>query len=279
MTMTDDKPEHDQAGQKADNSATPWKIATAILAVLVVAGAAVFSQRSQTGSPQTVPAATVTVTVSGAGESSMPADPGAAAESPAADAAPTPGSREEFLLSLARRQEGDPLAKGRVDAPVVMTEWADYRCPFCSVFGEETLPQLQPLIDDGTLRVEFRDLAIFGDESVNAAAGARAAGNQGLFWEFQLALYKELPNNGHPPVSDDLVVKIARQVGVSDMARFEADYRSEETRALVTKDTEEAKQLGVNSTPTFVVGSQVVQGAQPVDVFQKVIAEEKDKAA
>lgn len=277
--MTDDKPEQDQTGQKADNPALPWKISTAVLAVLLVAGVAVFSQRSQTESPKAVPAATVTVTVPGAGESSMPADPGAAAESPAADPAPTPGSREEFLLSLARRQEGDPLAKGRVDAPVVMTEWADYRCPFCSVFGEETLPQLQPLIDDGTLRVEFRDLAIFGDESVNAAAGARAAGNQGLFWEFQLALYKELPNNGHPPVGDDLVLRIAREVGVADIARFETDYRSTEIRDAVAKDTEEAKELGVTSTPTFLVGSQVVQGAQPVEAFQKVIVEEKDKAA
>ena len=58
---------------------------------------------------------------------------------------------EAFLIeTLPRRVDGDPLAMGSPDAPVVLTEWADYRCPFCSVWAEETLPQLQHYIDDGT---------------------------------------------------------------------------------------------------------------------------------
>ncbi|MDO5082030.1 disulfide bond formation protein [Arachnia propionica] len=247
--------------------ARPWKVATAVLAVLAVAGIAVFSQQGQRTAQ---PAATATVTVTAA-----PGDPAAPADPTAAGQTTTSQGQQEALLSLPRRQEGDPMAKGRVDAPVVMTEWADYRCPFCSVFGEETLPKLQPLIDDGTLRVEFRDFAIFGDDSVNAAAAARAAGQQGLFWEFQLALYEALPNQGHPPVGDDLVMQIAQQVGVADMARFEADYRSEETRQAVRADSAEAQQLGVSSTPTFVVGGQVVSGAQPIEVFQQVIEQER----
>lgn len=263
--MTNDKSTPNPASQKAD-PARPWKVATAVLAVILVAGAAVFTQRSQLTAE---PAATTAVTVT--------AGANAPVESPSAATQTSQGQQDqaEFLLSLPRRQEGDPMAKGRVDAPVVMTEWADYRCPFCSVFGEQTLPQLQSLIDDGTLRVEFRDLAIFGDDSVNAAAAARAAGKQGRFWEFQLALYQELPDQGHPPVGDELVLRIAQQVGVGDLTQFEADYRSEEVRQAVLADSAEAQELGVKSTPTFVVGSQVVSGAQPIEVFQEVIAQEK----
>ncbi len=40
--------------------------------------------------------------------------------------------RRWLLTELPRREEGDPLARGRVDATIVMTEWADYRCPYCS---------------------------------------------------------------------------------------------------------------------------------------------------
>ncbi|MDO5067981.1 MAG: thioredoxin domain-containing protein [Propionibacteriaceae bacterium] len=262
----------DAGGSQKDDSARPWKIATAVLSVLLVAGFAVFTQGAQRGAQ---PGATTTVTVTAAPGDAASADAGAAGQAPVEQAEKQ--AQRDGLLSLPRRQEGDPMAKGRVDAPVVMTEWADYRCPFCSVFGEQTLPKLQPLIDDGTLRIEFRDFAIFGDDSVNAAAAARAAGQQGRFWEYQLALYQALPDQGHPPVGDDLVMQIAQQVGVADMARFEADYRAEETRRAVKADSEEAQQLGVKSTPTFVVGGQVVSGAQPVEVFQQVIEQEKGR--
>ena len=149
----------------------------------------------------------------------------------------------------------------------------------CAVFAEDTLPKLQPLIDDGTLRVEFRDLAVFGDDSVTAAAAARAAGKQGLFWEFQDALHRRLPNQGHPEVKDDLVMEVATQIGVPDMTAFEADYRSEETRAAVKAETAEGRQMGVNGTPFFFVGTRPVSGAQPVEVFQQIIAQEKEKLA
>ena len=62
---------------------------------------------------------------------------------------------------------------------------------------------------------------------------------------------------------------------MADLTRFEADYRSDEVRQAVTNDSAEAQQLGVTSTPTFVVGGQVVSGAQPIEVFQEVIAKEK----
>ncbi len=244
--------------------ARPWKIATVVLAVALALTLGMLSQRMQAAPPAETPVLSGPASATGAGPTAAPS----------ADA-----SRDAFYRSLAKRQEGDPMAKGSIDAPVVMIEWADYRCPFCSVFAEDTLPQLQSLIDDGTLRIEFRDMAIFGEDSVNAAAGARAAGAQGKFWEFQAALYKRLPNQGHPDVKDDLVLEVAKEVGVAELAAFEAAYRSEETRQAVAKDTSDAQSLGVNSTPTFLVGTQVVQGAQPADAFKEVIKAERAKAS
>ena len=252
-------------GAKKKDVAAFYKIAVVVLSIIVVGLLAVMSQNStQSATPQ----ATTTVTVTqGAGEPQE--------QQPPAEEAPQDNEeRDAFLLDLPRRVDGDPLAKGSLDAKIVMTEWADYRCPFCSVFTEDTLPLLQPLIDDGTLRIEFRDLAIFGDDSVNAAAGARAAGAQGLYWEFASALYVSLPNQGHPPVGNDEVTAIAQQVGVPDMDKFQADYLSPETRDAVASDSAEAQSFGISGTPAFLVGTEFISGAQPIEVFEQVIAQE-----
>ncbi|MGO1385084.1 MAG: DsbA family protein [Arachnia sp.] len=261
-------PAHEQEPRTGPSApkkdATPfYKVAVVVLSVIVVGLLAVMSQNSSQGAS---PEATATVTVTaGGGEQKPEQQPQENAEDP---------ERDAFLLDLPRRTEGDPLAKGDVDAEIVMTEWSDFRCPFCSVFAEDTLPLLQPLVDDGTLRIEFRDLAIFGDDSINAAAGARAAGEQGLFWEFSDALFVSLPNQGHPPVGDDVVTAIAEQVGVPDMDAFQAAYASSETREAVAADSAEAQGFGISGTPAFLVGTELISGAQPLEVFEQVIAQE-----
>lgn len=248
-------------GGPAPAGAGLWKALTVVLAVVCIGLAAALTRPTTETSPQ----ATATVTVTG---SAAPTEPAAAEPTP-----PTP-EQEAWLLAIPRRAADDPRALGGVDAPVVLTEWADHRCPYCSVWAEDTLPLLQPLVDEGLVRIEFRDLAIFGDDSVNAAAGARAAGEQGLFWEFQHALFVATPNQGHPPVGDDLVDEIARQVGVPDMDRFTADYLAPATREAVLAESAEARELGISSTPTFLVGTEVISGAQPVEVFEAVISEQ-----
>lgn len=242
-----------------------YKVAVVVLSIIVVGLLAVMTQGSGTSAaPQT----TVTVTVGS--EQNEPQSP------PQEEAAEDP-EQDAFLLGLPRRAEGDPLAKGAVDATIVMTEWADYRCPFCSVFAQDTLPLLQPLIDDGTLRIEFRDLAIFGEDSVNAAAGARAAGEQGLYWEFAGALFASLPNEGKPPVDNEVVTSIAQEVGVPDMDKFQADYMAPEIRDAIAADSSEAQGFGISGTPAFLIGTEFISGAQPINVFESVIAAEIDK--
>lgn len=74
---------------------------------------------------------------------------------------------------MARRVDGDPLARGPVDAPVVLVVYSDYRCPFCAKFSHDTEPQLvDKYVEAGKLRIEWRDLPIFGEESMVAARPA-----------------------------------------------------------------------------------------------------------
>ncbi|MCY4669666.1 MAG: thioredoxin domain-containing protein, partial [Rhodococcus sp.] len=84
------------------------------------------------------------------------------------------------LGDLAHREPDDPMALGDVEAPVVMIAFSDFRCPFCAQFSRETEPQLiDRYVDTGTLRIEWRDLPIFGPQSFDSARAERAAAAHG----------------------------------------------------------------------------------------------------
>lgn len=213
-----------------------------------------------------------------ASESTAPAAPeDAVTDAPAqpeSSQAPEPDPEyEAFLLSLPDRVEGDPMALGDVDAPVVMIQWADFQCGYCQRFAVETAPQFQPYLDSGQLRIEYRDVALFGEESIMVAAAARAAGFEDLFWEYHDLAYTSL-SEGEGPITDELLAGWADQVGVADLAQWQARYVADETRQAVAVSSLAAQEIGVNSTPTFVVGTQVVMGAQPFEYFRDVIETE-----
>ncbi len=243
-----------------------------IIGVLAIGGAALLSNGDYDGrggdAASSTPAATAPAQQQGAGAQSQQ-QPSQAQQDE---------ERDAFLLGLAKRDPKDPAAVGDVDAPVVMIEWADYRCPYCSLFNEQVLPELQRHVDEGTLRIEFRDFATFGDESVYAAVAARAAGHQGKQVEFMDALFAALPNEGHPPVDEAVVTEVAKQVGVPDMARFTAELADQDLRNAVEADTYRASQIGISSVPAFVVNTQYLAGAQPAETFTTVIEAELAKA-
>lgn len=178
---------------------------------------------------------------------------------------------ERTLKSLPRRQVSDMTALGKVDAPVVLIEWSDYRCPFCAVWNRDTLPQLKKYVDEGTLRIEFRDHPIFGQESVNVAVAARAAGKQGKFWEYQKAVFDAAPRSGHPKIDGTKIVEFAKKAGVADLKQFAKDLEDPKLLQAVAADGQQARSLGINGTPFFVVNTQVINGAQPVEAFIKAI--------
>jgi protein-disulfide isomerase len=201
---------------------------------------------------------------------------------PTATAQPAPAPEQQaeptqdpevmrLLQQLPRRQANEPLAVGSPDAKVVLTEWSDYRCPYCARWARETLPALQHYVDDGTLRIEYRDLAVLGEESVTTAVAARAAAQQGRFWEFYAAVFDDLTQNPQPDHSRTGLLEFARTAGIPDLARFEADLDDPALREAVERDSQEAQQLGITGTPFFVINTSVINGAQPTANFIQAI--------
>ncbi|HEX5597697.1 MAG TPA: DsbA family protein [Micromonosporaceae bacterium] len=185
-----------------------------------------------------------------------------------------PSEQEEAanpFAPLIRRQEGDPLALGRVDAPVVIIEYADFQCPYCARFARQTVGQLKTeYVDRGLVRIEWRDLPILGPESETAAAAARAAGAQGRFWEYHDALYAEDRRVNSGALTDAALRAIAADLGL-DLARFDLDRDSGATRAALARDEQEAIALGITGTPAFIVDDTPVIGAQPYEEFKRII--------
>jgi protein-disulfide isomerase len=128
-------------------------------------------------------------------------------------------------------------------------------------------------VEDGTLRIEWRDFPYRGQESVNAAVAARSAQAQGKFWEYHDLLY----DNQASGYSDENLTSYARKVGL-DMERFEEDYESARYAELVQDDFQRGQRMGVNGTPTFLINDQVLVGLQPLGVFESAIEDARRKA-
>jgi len=184
---------------------------------------------------------------------------------------PTPVPSDDPLLAVTRREAGDPLAKGAVDAPVVIVEYSDFQCPFCGRFARETAPVLErEYVRKGLVRIEWRDFPYLGPESTLAAHAARAAAAQDRFWQFHDAMYADqaAPNSGR--ITEDRLVEVAREVGL-DLGRFRRDLAAEAGADAVQADFTEGQSIGVTGTPAFLVNGRPVMGAQPVEVFRELI--------
>ncbi|HJB62183.1 MAG TPA: DsbA family protein [Candidatus Microbacterium pullistercoris] len=237
----------------------------AFIVIVVVAQLTMNSTNSAAPSAPTPPAAE---TPSPDGQSTGPS------EGPSAEEGEHPSDSP-----LVRRDPDDPMAVGDVDAPVVLIEWTDLRCPFCASFNQDTYPTIvEEYIDAGLVRFEVVDVAFFGDESVDGQIAARAAGKQDRFFEFLDVAYAAAPDRGHPDLPREKLVGFAEEAGVPDIDQFTADLDDPEVRTAAEQSTAYAQQVGVNAVPFFLAGDVALSGAQPVDVFRDYLDQAVESA-
>ena len=179
-----------------------------------------------------------------------------------------PDSEEK--LDAERHDPEDPLAMGALDAPVTIVMFSDFQCPFCALWTAQTLPELTPYIEDEELRVEWRDLAVFGEDSRRAAYAGYAAGLQGKYLDFTQTLFDGGDSPSAGALSDDALEELAGDLGL-DVEKFNADRAGEEVQDAVEANFAEGEELGVFSTPAFLINGRPIIGAQPTDTFIEAI--------
>lgn len=155
------------------------------------------------------------------------------------------------------------LVLGDPRAPVELVEYGDLQCPVCKGFAEEVLP---PIIDNqvkkGEAKLVFRNFTIIGEESIDAATAAVAAGRQGRGWTFIELFYENQGRENGGYVTDEFLEAIAKAAGVKDLKRWNEDRKSQAVLGQVEATTNEAQSLGLTGTPSFAVKGPKTKGLE-----------------
>jgi len=161
--------------------------------------------------------------------------------------------------------DSDP-SFGPEDALVTIVEFSDFECPFCRRHFESTYPQIVQEYE-GQIRYVFKDLPISSihPNAVPAAMAAQCAFEQNAFWP-----YHDLLFGGSLGLSQNSYESYAAQLGL-DMDEFLLCVAEDRYLDMVQADLDQARELGVNSTPTLFVNGIGVVGAQPYEVFAQII--------
>lgn len=165
--------------------------------------------------------------------------------------------RERTRQTIAARQTEllhDPHSpvSGNLTGDVTVVEFFDYRCGYCKrVAG--TVTQLQQ--DDPNVRVVYKDFPILGEASELASQAALASKAQGkhlVFHEAILASEQELTRK--------TLFAIASEVGIN-VDQLQKDMHSPSIETTIERNRALARELGINGTPGFIVGTELVPGA------------------
>src|SRR5690349_1252424 len=186
------------------------------------------------------------------------------------------------------RPQADANHMGNPAAPIKITEYADYQCPFCERFFSQTESQLEEqYVATGKVYFTYRSAGNWVSnnmgggqtESEDAAKAAYCAGDQNKYWEMHDMLFTNVIGEDVGSFDDRRLDVIAEATGL-DMTEYKECYSSNKYQDQVDQDLKDARDAGVNGTPTFVVTytnaageeiTQNIEGAQPIEVFQQAI--------
>ncbi|MGY5764791.1 DsbA family protein [Brachybacterium sp. DNPG3] len=208
----------------------------------------------------------------GGSDSSRQGEPVASATEPGAVVVGPSELAQPDLSSEESRDPDDLLAEGPVDAPVTIVVFSDYQCPYCAQWTAETAPVLREYVDRGELRIEWREVNIFGEDSERAARAALAAAMQGAHEEYQARLVEGGTHRSGDELSEEALISLAGELGL-DTDRFAEDMASAEVAQTIGENAQQGIDLGAMSTPAFIVDGRPMVGAQPTEVFTALVDE------
>jgi len=144
---------------------------------------------------------------------------------------------------------------GNVSSKIVIVEFSDFQCPACKA-GEPVVDRIMKEYN-GSIVLYYRNLPLtqIHQYSYQAAEAAEAAKEQGKFWEYHKILF-----NNSPLLDKDSLIKYAQETGLN-ITQFTISLNSGKFDSSIDQDISDAKNLGVQGTPTFFINDQIVLGA------------------
>lgn len=157
---------------------------------------------------------------------------------------------------------------GQASAPVVLTVYEDFQCPYCRQFEESANSLITSYVEAGKARVEYHPMAFldqasttqYSTRALNAAACVVDT-KPAAYEKFHDLLFANQPKEGSAGLPDSQLVDLAKQAGAGDIGQCVKDRTFEGWTARVT---DQASKDGVVSTPTVFVAGQKL--ANPLDL-------------
>jgi protein-disulfide isomerase len=154
-------------------------------------------------------------------------------------------------------------------SPVVIEEFTDFECPFCAR-GSVTMDKL---VQDygGKVQLVIRNMPLKFHKNAMIAAQAYTAvslQNQSAAYEFQKQVFAEqgrLESEG-----EGFLYAVAGKLGI-DLPRMKADMKSAKVAEIIAKDQSDFANYGFQGTPSYVIGTEKVQGVRPYGTFKAII--------
>lgn len=162
--------------------------------------------------------------------------------------------------------------QGSANAPLWVVEVSDFQCPFCRQWEDESYQAIKTqYVDSGKVRFAYINFPLSIHRNAwPAAEAAMCAAAQDKFWPMHDSLFAtqgHWENDANPAAYLD---SLAMKVGVAPDA-YTKCIAQHQMRALIQADIDRATESGVNSTPTFLIGTAKIAGAQPLDQMRSVI--------
>ncbi len=161
---------------------------------------------------------------------------------------------------------------GNPRGAVTMIEFLDYNCGYCRRALVDTLALLK---DDADLRIVLKELPVLGTGSLEAARVSIAVRMQEPIGQKYFEFHRRLLSAAGP-VDRVAALAIAKNIGL-DMERIERDLSSDEIRETLEESARLARALGINGTPSYVIGNAIIPGAIGTAGLRERIAAARNK--
>jgi protein-disulfide isomerase len=170
-------------------------------------------------------------------------------------------------------------SKGNQSAKLILIEFTDYQCPFCSRHVQQTLPRIErDYINTGQVRYVLRDFPLesIHKDALKAAEAAHCAGEHGQYWQMHDRLFATQNALGRDHLSAHAGV-----LGL-DVQSFQRCLDSDKYAVKIRQDLAEAQKMNIRATPSFFLGVakpdgsgvtvvKMIAGAHPFTVFKEAI--------
>ena len=167
----------------------------------------------------------------------------------------------ETYRSELQDNKDDPVT-GNPKGDVTIVEFFDYNCAFCKSSYDALLDTVKA---DGKVRLVFKEFPILTDDSIVASRIALAAKKQGKYDDLHRAYMKFRGR-----LDEKTAYKLAADVGLT-MEQVKKDMTSPDLDKLLRRNKEIAHSLGVEGTPTFIIGDRIVPQAADAATLKQLI--------